>query len=73
MKIYNSPYFDHADGLDIMIMDDPSEEGREVYYRKPGYPYIFAFGLPKSFEMTMFTTIQLAKANASEYAEVLFK
>ena len=71
MKIYNSPYFDHADGLDIMIMDDPSEDGREVYYRMPGYPYIFAFGLPSS--ETMFTTIQLAKANAMEYAEVLFK
>ena len=71
MIIYNSPYFDHADGLDIMIMDDPSEDGREIYYRMPGYPYIFAFGLPVS--VTMFTTIQLAKSNASEYAEVLFK
>ncbi len=71
MKVYNSPYFDHADGLDFMIMDDPSEDGREVYYRMPGYPYIFAFGVPVS--ETMFTTIQLAKANAMEYAEVLFK
>lgn len=71
MKIFNSPYFDHADGLDIMIMDDPSEDGREIYYRMPGYPYIFAFGIPSS--ETTFTTIQLAKANAMEYAEVLFK
>lgn len=70
MKIYNSPYFDHADGLDIMIMEDPSEDGREVYYRMAGYPYIFAFGLPKS--ASMFKTIQYAKANASVYAEVLF-
>ena len=73
MIIHNSPYFDHADGLDIMIMDDPSEDGREVYYRMPGYPFIFAFGIPKIFEHSMFTTIQLAKANAQEYAEVLFK
>ena len=70
MKVYNSPYFDHADGLDIMIMDDPSEDGREVYYRMPGYPYIFAFGLPN--DVAMYTTIQYAKANASTYAEVLF-
>ena len=73
MKIYQSPYFDHADGLDIMIMDDPSMDGREVYYRMPGYPYIFAFGLPASETMTMGLTINLAKANASEYAGVLFK
>lgn len=70
MKIYNSPYFDHADGLDIMIMDDPSEDSREIYYRMAGYPYIFAFGLPSA--ETMFNTIHLAKANASEFAEVLF-
>lgn len=73
MKIYNGPYFDYADGLEIMIMDDPSEDGREVYYRMEGYPFIFAFGLPKNFEFSFLTTIQLAKANASEYAEVLFK
>ena len=71
MKIYNSFYLDHADGLDIMIMDDPSEDGREIYYRMAGYPYIFAFGL--SNDVSMFTTIQLAKANASEYVEILFK
>jgi len=72
MKIYQSPYFDHSDGLDIMIMDDPSEDGWEVYYRMAGYPYIFAFGLPKKHTMSMFTVISLAKANASEYVEVLF-
>ena len=71
MKIYNSPYFDHSDGLDIMIMDDPSEDGREVYYRMPGYPYIFAFGLPK--ERTMSEVIQTAKCKAEFYAEVLFE
>ena len=71
MKIYNSPYFDHADGLDIMIMDDPSEDSKEVYYRMPGYPYIFAFGLHKSY--TMFVVIQTAKCRAKYYAEVLFK
>lgn len=71
MKIYNSPYFDHSDGLDIMIMDDPSEDGKEVYYRMPGYPYIFAFGLPKVHPM--FEVIQIAKCNAERYAEVLFK
>ena len=70
MKIYNSPYFDHTDGLDIMIMDDPSEDGREVYYRMAGYPFVFAFGLPKTH--TMFDVIHYAKANASTYAEVLF-
>lgn len=72
MKIYNSPYFDHADGLDIMIMDDPSEDSREIYYRMAGYPYIYACSIPKKYEFSMFTTIKLAKANASEYAEVLF-
>lgn len=71
MKIYQSPYFDHSDGLDIMIMDDPSEDGREVYYRMPGYPYIFAFGLPVS--IGMMAAIQIAKLNAVKYAEVLFK
>ena len=71
MKIYTSPYFDHADGLDIMIMIDPSEDCLEVYYRMPGYPYIFAFGLPKVF--TMSNVIQIAKCKAIDYAEVLFK
>ena len=71
MKIYNSPYYDYASGLNIMILDDPSEDGREVYYRKPGYPYIFAFGLSRSVDM--FTTIQYARANASVYLEVLFR
>lgn len=72
MKIYNSPYFDHADGLDIMIMDDPSEDSREIYYRMAGYPYIFAFGLPKTKDVSMYKTILFAKANACIYAEVLF-
>ena len=71
MKIYNSQYFDHADGLDIMIMYDPSEDCREIYYRMPGYPYIFAFGLPNVH--TMFEVIQIAKCNADRYAEALFK
>ena len=71
MKIYNSPYFDHADGVDIMIMDDPSGDEKEVYYRMPGYPFIYAFGLVK--EDKMFNVIQIAKANAMNYAEVLFK
>lgn len=71
MKIYNSPYFDHSDGLDIMIMDDPSEYGKEVYYRMPGYPFIFAFGL--SNDVPMSTIVHHARANASVYAEVLFK
>ena len=70
MKIYKSPYFDHADGLDIMIMDDPSEDGREVYYRMAGYPFIFAFGLPKRCSMS--EVIRFAKANVDVYSEVLF-
>lgn len=71
MTIYPSPYFDNADGVMIMIMDDPSEDSREVYYRIPGYAYTFAFALPHS--ETMFNTIQTAICNASDYAEVLFK
>ena len=71
MKIYNSPYFDYWDGLEIMIMDDPSEDGREVYYRMAGYPFIFAFGLSKSVPMS--SVIRFARANVDVYAEVLFK
>ena len=70
MKLYNSPYFDYSDGLQIMIMDEPSGDGWEVYYRAPGYPFIFAFGLPKVH--TFFDAIQVAKCNAERYAEVLF-
>lgn len=70
MKYY--PYFDHVDGVDIMIMDDPSEDGREVYYRIAGSPFVFAFGLAKSTVKSMIETIQIAKANVEDYVEVLF-
>ena len=71
MKIFASPYFDMEDGIQIMIMDDPSEDSREVYYRIPGYPYVFAYGLPASY--SMFDCIHIAKCNASNYVEDLFK
>ena len=71
MKIYEYPYFDHADGLDIMIMLDPSEDELEVYYRMPGSPFIYAFGLP-SWQNSMSEVIEIAKCNAQDYAEVLF-
>ena len=70
MKIYNSPYFDYSDGLEIMIMDDPSDDGKEVYYRMAGYPFIFAFGIPRGYSMSK--VIHIAKCNAETYAEVLF-
>lgn len=71
MKIYNSPYFDISEGVQIMIMSDPSDDGYEVYYRMAGYPFIFAFGLPKVH--TFFEVIQIAKCNVDNYVEVLFK
>ena len=39
----------------------------ETYYRKEGYPYKFAFGLPKSEEKD--TVLSVALANIEEYAD----
>lgn len=68
---YN-PYFDYVDGVEIMIMDDPSDDSREVYYRIAGSPFVFAFGLGKTSDMTMDKTIWIAKANVDNYMGVLF-
>ena len=71
MKIYPSPYIESDKSIQIMIMDDPSGDGREVYYRLSGYPFIFAFELPVKY--TMGEVIWYARANSDYYAEVLFK
>lgn len=63
--------FDHEDGLDIMVLEDIIDECYEVYYRRPGYAYTFAFGLPK-YQNTMHETVIIAKANAINYGKVLF-
>lgn len=70
MKMFSSPHFDFEDGVQIMILDDPSQDSREVYYRIPGYPFVYAYGLPASYSRD--TVIRIAKCNASNYAEDLF-
>ena len=70
MKVYACPYTENLGDIRIMIMDDPDCGGREVYYRIPEYPYVFAFGLPHG--TTMFDCIHIARGNAERYAEVLF-
>ena len=66
-----TPSFYLEDGVQIMIMDDPSMDGREVYYRIPGYPFIFAYGLPNCYSLAQ--CVRIARYNASTYAEDLFK
>lgn len=71
MKIYPSPYIETDKSMQIMIMDDPSGDGKEVYYRIAGWPFVFAFGLPSKY--SMFEVIHYARCNADYYSEVLFK
>ena len=71
MKVYQSPYIESTKSLQIMIMDDPSGDGHEVYYRLSGYPFIFAFELP--VYLTLNEVIVYARANSEYYSEVLFK
>jgi len=40
----------------------------EVYYRKPGFSYQYAFGLPKKEERE--TVLSLALANIEEYSDL---
>ena len=65
-------YFDYVDGVQIMIMRDPSDDEWEVYYRIAGWQFIYGFGISTRTNSLLSAKI-LARQNAEQYAEVLFQ
>ena len=60
------------EGTNIMIL--ATGETFDIYYQKPGYPYIFAFGLPYTqgkMQTHYSDAIDIACANVENY-ECLF-
>ena len=53
---------------DLTIMLYPAEDSIEVYYRKPGYAFMFAFGLSKG--LTTSDVMEIAKKAAYAYSDM---
>lgn len=58
--------FKHNDTTILVCFSEDSEW--EIYYRKPQFPYIFAFGLPK--HMTTTDAVEVARENVDNYADL---
>ena len=52
----------------IMIMLDVNE-GWEVYYRKPGYPFLFAFGFAQTYQSAA-DVMRLAINGINDYQDL---
>ena len=56
-----------VEGLTAMIHFVPGE-GWDVYYKKPGYPFVYAFGLPAVH--TSAQAFDVAQLNADRFLDL---
>ena len=60
-------YTTKCDGTTIMVCF-VEDEGWEIYYKRPMYPFMFAFGLPEVHTIT--EVFDIAKANIVHYEDL---
>ena len=52
----------------ICIVDEEGEEQWEIYYKRPHYPFMFAFGLPYVYKTQ--EVLKIAEENIDSYADM---
>lgn len=59
------------DGItEIMVYYDSVDNSQEVYYKRSGYPYMFAFGLSPVVHLS--DVFEIAEKNIRNYEEEMF-